>query len=127
MLYSGGSDQVLRVHGAFVSDEEVESVVQALRQEGEPKYVAGVTELGSDEMDPAIEAVDDEEELYARAVALVRSQRKASTSYLQRRLGVGYNRAAAIMERMEEEGVVGPANHVGRREIRTPGERLDLH
>jgi S-DNA-T family DNA segregation ATPase FtsK/SpoIIIE len=127
MLYSGGSDQVLRVHGAFVSDEEVESVVQALREEGEPHYVAGVTELGSDGTDPEAELGDDEDVLHARAVALVRSQRKASISYLQRRLGVGYNRAASIMERLEEEGVVGPANHVGKREILALGEGQELH
>ncbi|HXF55459.1 MAG TPA: DNA translocase FtsK 4TM domain-containing protein [Hyphomicrobiaceae bacterium] len=119
MLYSGGADQVLRVHGAFVSDEEVEAVVRALRQEGEPNYVPGVTETASETI-TAVNPVDGDDDLYATAVALVRSHGRASISYLQRRLGIGYNRAASLMEQMEEEGVVGPANHLGKREILTP-------
>jgi len=121
MLYSGGADQVLRVHGAFVSDEEVEAVVEALRREGTPNYVPGVTETAS-ETGMAAHPVDGDDDLYVKAVALVRSHGKASISYLQRRLGIGYNRAASLMEQLEEGGVVGPANHLGKREILTPGK-----
>jgi S-DNA-T family DNA segregation ATPase FtsK/SpoIIIE len=121
MLFSGGSEQALRVHGAFVSDEEVEAVAQQLRRAGEPNYVAAIAELGTTAAQIAPETSDDEEDLYTRAVALVLRQRKPTISYLQRRLGIGYNRAASIMERMEEEAIVGPANHIGKREILASG------
>ncbi len=120
MLYSNGSDQALRVHGAFVSDDEVETVVEALRQAGEPNYVPSFADPDARTADSAADTDEDDEALYARAVELVVRQRKASTTYLQRQLGIGYNRAAAIMERMEEEGVVGPAGNGGRREILVP-------
>jgi S-DNA-T family DNA segregation ATPase FtsK/SpoIIIE len=117
MLFSPGSGQILRVHGPFVSDAEIETIAAFLREQGEPRYVAGVTE------EPVIsDAVEDgprggEEDLYEKAVALVLRDRKASTSYVQRRLSVGYNRAADLIERMEREGIVGPANNVGKREL----------
>jgi S-DNA-T family DNA segregation ATPase FtsK/SpoIIIE len=120
MLYSNGSDQALRVHGAFVSDDEVETVVEALRQAGEPNYVPSFADPDARTAGGAADTDEDDEALYARAVELVVRQRKAATTYLQRQLGVGYNRAAAIMERMEEEGVVGPAGNGGRREILVP-------
>jgi S-DNA-T family DNA segregation ATPase FtsK/SpoIIIE len=120
MLYSNGSDQALRVHGAFVSDDEVETVVEALRQAGEPNYVPSFADPDARTAGGAADTDEDDEALYARAVELVVRQRKAATTYLQRQLGIGYNRAAAIMERMEEEGVVGPAGNGGRREILVP-------
>ena len=121
MLYSTGSGQATRVHGAFVADEEVEAVAQALRQQGEPRYVDGITDAApapgsDDEQDDG----RSEGDLYDRAVAVVMRDRKASTSYLQRRLGIGYNRAADLIERMEREGLVSAANAVGKREILSP-------
>jgi S-DNA-T family DNA segregation ATPase FtsK/SpoIIIE len=118
MLFSTGSGQVMRVHGPFVSDEEVEAIVAALREQGEPKYVEGITdEPKVRDVPPEAEAGGGSEDLYDRAVAIVLRDRKASISYVQRRLSIGYNRAALLIERMEQDGIVGPANNVGKREI----------
>ena len=111
-----------RVHGPFTSDDEVESVVNFLKLQGEPNYLDEVTE-GSLENGMDLlgiggeESGSDVDELYDQAVALVAREQKASTSYIQRYLQIGYNRAARIIEEMEKQGVVGPANHVGKREI----------
>ena len=120
MLYSSGSGQVVRVHGPFVSDEEVETVAEGLRVQGEPVYV-------DDMFDQPPSATgqgglpggrpDNGDDLYDRAVALVMRDQKASTSYIQRRLAIGYNRAADLMERMEQEGLISPPSHSGKREI----------
>jgi len=118
MLYMMGGGRITRVHGPFVSDEEVEGVVAHLKAQGMPEYLEAIT--AEDESDPVAAFADPEDEsndLYDRAVAVVLRDRKASTSYIQRRLSIGYNRAASIIERMENEGVVGPANHAGKREI----------
>jgi S-DNA-T family DNA segregation ATPase FtsK/SpoIIIE len=117
MLYSTGAGQFVRVHGAFVSDEEVVAVAEALRQEGAPNYVDGITDAppASDGASGTREASEDD--LYDRAVAVVLRDGKASTSYIQRRLSIGYNRAADLIERMEREGLISAANAVGRREI----------
>ena len=120
MLYSTGAGQFVRVHGAFVSDEEVVAFAEELRSEGAPTYVAGITdvpvqsEIASGAREPG---ADD---LYDRAVAMVLKDGKASTSYIQRRLSIGYNRAADLIERMEREGLVSAANGVGKREILVP-------
>ena len=120
MLYSTGAGQFVRVHGAFVSDEEVVAFAEALRSEGTPTYVPGITdvpvqsEIASGAREPS---ADD---LYDRAVAVVLKDGKASTSYIQRRLSIGYNRAADLIERMEREGLVSAANGVGKREILVP-------
>ena len=121
MLYMAGGGRITRLHGPFVSDGEVEAVAKYLRDQGEPQYLEDVT-AGADE-----DAGDNDDmfggeggsgdDLYDRAVAVVTRDRKASTSYIQRRLQIGYNRAASLMERMEQEGVVGPANHAGKRDI----------
>jgi S-DNA-T family DNA segregation ATPase FtsK/SpoIIIE len=125
MLHMQGGGRIARVHGPFVSDEEVERVVAHLKQQAKPVYLEAVT-AEDDEEDDEIEDIpvlDDDEtglgsgELYDQAVSIVMRHKKASTSYIQRRLQIGYNRAASIMERMEKEGVVGPANHAGKREI----------
>ena len=110
--------QLVRVHGPFVSDEEVESIAEALRGQGEPRYIEGVTDTAV-ASGPGIEEPrgQSDDDLYDRAVAVVLRDRKASTSYIQRRLGIGYNRAADLIERMEREGLVSPANAVGKREI----------
>ncbi len=127
MLYMAGGGRVTRVHGPFVSDEEVERVVSALKSRAEPDYIEEITE--DDKGGGGSGALDDDDDagsgdqLYDQAVALVTRERKASTSFVQRHLQIGYNRAARIIERMEEEGVVGTANHVGRREVLAPGPR----
>jgi len=118
MLYANGMGRTLRVHGAFVSDDEVEGVAAYLRDQGPPRYIDGITETRSEQ--PALDArggATADADLYARAVAIVRRDQKASTSYLQRRLLVGYNRAADLMERMEREGVVSAAGYNGRRQV----------
>ena len=121
MLFSGGSGQIIRVHGAFVSDEEVEAVANALRRQGPPNYVDGIGEVPVSDGIASGERNVSEGDLYDRAVAIVLRDRKASTSYLQRRLSIGYNRAADIIERMEREGLITPANAVGKREILVAG------
>jgi S-DNA-T family DNA segregation ATPase FtsK/SpoIIIE len=125
MLYMAGGGRISRVHGPFCSDEEVEKIVRHLKQQGTPQYLEAVTisdepEEGEGGEDGAV--FDNSEmgktnDLYSQAVAIVMRDRKASTSYIQRRLQIGYNRAASLMEKMELEGIVGQANHAGKREI----------
>ncbi|MDG1211016.1 MAG: DNA translocase FtsK, partial [Paracoccaceae bacterium] len=124
MLYMAGGGKVTRVHGPFVSDEEVEEVVRHLKTQGEPEYVNAVTE-GDDDSENAA-AIDEilglggdggENALYDQAVMIVARDRKCSTSYIQRKLSVGYNKAAKLVEEMEDQGVVSMANHVGKREV----------
>jgi len=119
MLYMAGGGRIMRVHGPFVSDKEVEEVVAHLRAHGAPDYVEEVTE--TEEEDEVAAAAEGEggsgDELFDKAVALVAREGKASTSFIQRHLQIGYNRAARIIELMEKEGIVGPANHVGKREV----------
>jgi DNA segregation ATPase FtsK/SpoIIIE, S-DNA-T family len=121
MLYMAGGGRITRVHGPFVSDEEVEKVVEFLREQGEPAYLEEVTEPADDDgsaMLPGLSAGGDGERgLYDQAVQVVAREGKASTSFIQRHLNIGYNRAAKLIEQMEKEGVVGPANHVGKREV----------
>jgi DNA segregation ATPase FtsK/SpoIIIE, S-DNA-T family len=122
MLYMAGGGRISRVHGPFVSDEEVEKVVRHLKTQGAPEYLEAVTAEEPSEEDGAVfDATgvggDGGADLFAQAVAIVKRDRKASTSYIQRRLQIGYNRAASLMERMELEGIVGQANHAGKREI----------
>jgi DNA segregation ATPase FtsK/SpoIIIE, S-DNA-T family len=122
MLYMAGGGRISRVHGPFVSDEEVEKVVRHLKTQGQPEYLEAVTaEEPTDEDGAVFDAsgmgADGGGDLFSQAVAIVKRDRKASTSYIQRRLQIGYNRAASLMERMELEGIVGQANHAGKREI----------
>ncbi len=122
MLYMAGGGRISRVHGPFVSDEEVEKVVRHLKAQGVPQYLEAVTaedDLAEDGavFDATGMGSGDATDLYQQAVQIVTRDRKASTSYIQRRLQIGYNRAASIMERMELEGVVGQPNHAGKREI----------
>jgi S-DNA-T family DNA segregation ATPase FtsK/SpoIIIE len=137
MLYMAGGGRISRVHGPFVSDDEVEKIVRHLKSQGQPQYLDAVTaeedEGGEDGKDGAESAVFDatdmgaEEgaDLYTQAVQVVTRDRKASTSYIQRRLQIGYNRAASLMERMEKEGIVGQPNHAGKREILIAEEETD--
>jgi S-DNA-T family DNA segregation ATPase FtsK/SpoIIIE len=118
-----GGGRISRVHGPFVSDEEVEKVVRHLKTQGQPEYLEAVTaeepaeEEGGALFDSTGMGSDGGGDLFTQAVAIVKRDRKASTSYIQRRLQIGYNRAASLMERMELEGIVGQANHAGKREI----------
>ena len=119
MLYMAGGGRITRVHGPFVRDEEVEEIVRFLRTQGEPAYNDAVLE---EEFEPGEDGMaaaggDSGDQLYDQAVALVAREGKASTSFIQRHLQIGYNRAARIIEKMEQEGVVSPANHVGKREV----------
>lgn len=128
MLYMAGGGRISRVHGPFVSDREVERVVAHLKEQGTPEYLEAVT-AETDEADGGgtvfdkgdFGSNDDGADLYRQAVQIVLRDRKASTSYIQRRLQIGYNRAATIIERMEKEGIVGAANHAGKREILVEG------
>ena len=124
MLFMAPGGRVTRVHGPFVSDSEVEAVVQALKAQGEPQYIEAVTEPeeGEETMAPLAESDEDSDELYRDAVGIVLNEGKASTSFVQRRLQIGYNRAARLVERMESEGLVSKADRVGRREV-LAGER----
>jgi S-DNA-T family DNA segregation ATPase FtsK/SpoIIIE len=106
------------VHGPLVSDEEVESIAVFLRSQGEPRYIDGIDTSRAGPESPEIAAPSEgSDDLYDRAVAVVLRDRKASTSYIQRRLSIGYNRAADLIERMEQEGLVSAPNQMGRREI----------
>jgi S-DNA-T family DNA segregation ATPase FtsK/SpoIIIE len=127
MLYMAGGAKITRVHGPFCSDEEVEEIVNYLKTFGPPDYVGGVVEGPGDDAESDIDLVlglggntDGEDALYDTAVAIVIKDRKCSTSYIQRKLAIGYNKAARLVEQMEDEGLVTPANHVGKREILVP-------
>jgi len=133
MLYMAGGGRISRVHGPFVSDEEVEKVVRHLKAQGVPQYLEAVTAETADEdgdqavFDATAMGAEDGADLYQQAVQVVTRDRKASTSYIQRRLQIGYNRAASLMERMEKEGIVGQANHAGKREILVEVEQDDRY
>jgi len=125
MLYMAGGGRIRRLHGPFVSDNEVEAIVTHLKSQGAPDYLDSIT---ADEDDEAEMPQGDDysgsgDELYDKAVNIVLSDKKASTSYIQRRLAIGYNKAASLIERMEREGVISPANHSGKREILVGGEQ----
>ena len=123
MLYMAGGGKIARVHGPFVSDGEVEEVVRHLRAQGAPAYIESVTDDPDADADaeglglPGDSEESESDQLYDQAIALVARERKCSTSFIQRYLQIGYNRAARIVERMEREGVVSSANHVGKREV----------
>ncbi|MEW4462262.1 DNA translocase FtsK [Roseibium algicola] len=124
MLHMSGGGRINRVHGAFVSDEEVEQVVAHLKSQGRPAYLETVTAEEEEELeeeeavfDKGAIASEDGDDLYDKAVKIVLRDKRCSTSYIQRRLGIGYNRAATLVEKMENEGLVGAPNHVGKREI----------
>ncbi len=123
MLYMPAGQRPNRVHAPFVKDSEVEAIVEFLKQQKEPEYVEAVTEgeLSTDKGGAVFDKGDfgggSDEDLYSQAVAIVQNDKKASTSYIQRRLRIGYNRAASLIDRMEQEGIISAADHVGRREV----------
>ena len=131
MLYMASGGRTKRVHGPFVSDAEVEEVVAHLKTQGSPQTISmPITEDDDDDGEGGgrrrlgrhRHTLADADDPYDQAVAVVLRDGKASTSYIQRRLGIGYNRAASLIERMEQEGIIGPANHAGKREILVPTE-----
>lgn len=127
LLFQASGGKLQRVHGPFVSDAEVEGIVNYLKEQGEPDYVEGITDEPEEDVSVADAAFgtssgDPEEDLFREAVAIVRRDKRASTSYVQRRLKIGYNRAASLIERMEQEGIVSAANHAGKREILRPDD-----
>jgi DNA segregation ATPase FtsK/SpoIIIE, S-DNA-T family len=128
MLYMAGGGRISRVHGPFCSDDEVEKIVRHLKSQGQPQYLEAVTAEEDTEgedgavFDATAMGGEDGADLYQQAVQVVTRDRKASTSYIQRRLQIGYNRAASLMERMEKEGIIGQPNHAGKREILVGGE-----
>ena len=130
MLYMAGGSKISRCHGPFVSDEEVEEVVSYLKAYGPPEYKSGVVDGPEDDSADSIDLVlglggntDGEDALYDQAVAIILKDRKCSTSYIQRKLAIGYNKAARLVEQMEDERLVSPANHVGKREILLPEQQ----
>ena len=135
MLYMAGGGRISRVHGPFVADDEVEKVVNHLKSQGTPQYLEAVTaslEEEDEDGNPIFDGTSmgqagDATDLYQQAVQIVTRDKKASTSYIQRRLQIGYNRAASIMERMEQEGIVGQSNHAGKREILVGTEEHDRY
>ena len=126
MLYMAGGGKITRVHGPFVEDEEVETVVNHLKSQGTPQYLESVTfdneEETASEGGSDAGGLSDSTDIYDQAVAIVLKDRKVSTSYIQRRLSIGYNRAATLIERMEQESLISAANHAGKREILVPAE-----
>ena len=111
------ANRIVRIHAPFVSESEIEKVNSFLRSQGKPDYIDEITIVKDIDPDLTETGDDARDELYNKAVDIIKSEGKASTSFLQRKLQIGYNRAARIMETMEKEGIVGQANHVGKREI----------
>ena len=118
MLFMSSANKIIRIHGPYVSEGEIEKVNSFLRSQAEPDYVDEILNF-ADEKEAGESFLDNEnrDQLYKTAVDLVKSERKASVSFLQRKLQIGYNRAARIIDMMEEDGIVGKANHVGKREL----------
>jgi S-DNA-T family DNA segregation ATPase FtsK/SpoIIIE len=128
MLYMAGGGRISRVHGPFVSDTEVEKIVAHLKTQGAPEYLSAITEEDTPAEDddgpiasPGSMDAEESADYYDRAVNIVLRDRKVSTSYIQRRLSVGYNKAASLIERMEKEGVISAPSHSGKREILVGG------
>jgi len=117
MLFMSSASRIVRIHGPYVSEKEIEKVATYLRLQGNPTYVEEITKIDELENDEPILNQDGKDELYNRAVEIIKTEGKASTSFLQRKLGIGYNRAARIIDQMEEEKIISPANHIGKREI----------
>ncbi len=117
MLFMSSASRIIRIHGPYVSEKEIEKVSTFLRLQGSPTYIEEVTKIEEQENDEVVLNSEGKDELYNKAVEIIKTEGKASTSFLQRKLGIGYNRAARIIDKMEEEKIISPANHVGKREI----------
>ena len=121
MLYlSPGAGGLVRVHGTFVSDEEIERTVGFIKKQGKPEYNEAILAPREDSSGPEVEGDEEKDEMYDQAVAIVQETRQASISMIQRRLRIGYNRAARLVERMETDGIVGPADGAKPRQILMP-------
>ena len=116
MLFMSSANKIIRIHGPYVSENEVEKISSVLRAQGEPEYVEEITSSNKIE-NAESNAEEGIDELYSKALEIIKSEGKASTSFLQRKLQIGYNRAARIIDMMEEKGIVSKANHVGKREV----------
>tara|TARA_B100000029_G_scaffold126320_1_gene119991 strand:- start:889 stop:3009 length:2121 start_codon:yes stop_codon:yes gene_type:complete len=117
MLFMSSANRIIRIHGTYVSETEIEKVNSFLRSQGKPDYIDEITIVKENEKYENSDSESEKDELYIKALEIIKTEKKASTSFLQRKLQIGYNRAARIMEMMEKEGIVGQANHVGKREI----------
>ena len=117
MLFMSSANKIVRIHGPYVSESEIEKVNSYLRSQGKPDYIDEITIIKDNETSSSENIDGEKDELYNKAVNIIKTEGKASTSFLQRKLQIGYNRAARIIEEMEKEGIVGQANHVGKREI----------
>ena len=117
MLFMSSANRIIRIHGPYVSEQEIEKIANTLRAQGEPDYIDEITVQESKETTNMTVSEDGEDELYNQALEIIKTEGKASTSFLQRKLQIGYNRAARIVDMMEEKGVVSKANHVGKREV----------
>jgi len=117
MLFMSSASRIIRIHGPYVSEKEIEKIATYLRLHGSPTYVEEITKIDELENDEPILNQDGKDELYNKAVEIIKTEGKASTSFLQRKLGIGYNRAARIIDQMEDEKIISPANHIGKREI----------
>ncbi len=117
MLFMSSANRIIRIHGPYVSEQEIEKIANTLRAQGEPDYVEDITSEDNKDNKTTITEDDDKDELYKQALEIIKIEGKASTSFLQRKLQIGYNRAARIIDMMEERGVVSKANHVGKREV----------
>ena len=111
------ANRIVRIHAPFVSESEIEKVNSFLRSQGKPDYIDEITIIKDGDPDFAEANDDEKDELYNKAVDIIKSEGKASTSFLQRKLQIGYNRAARIIDMMEAEGIVSKANHVGKRDV----------
>ena len=117
MLFMSSANRIIRIHGPYVSEQEIERIANTLRAQGEPDYIEEITAQESKDVSALQTGADDEDELYNQAIEIIKTEGKASTSFLQRKLQIGYNRAARIIDMMEEKGIVSKANHVGKREV----------
>ena len=117
MLFMSSANKIIRIHGPYLSEKEIEKISSILRAQGNPDYIEEITQTSFKEENVSTINDDDIDELYSQAVQIIKSEGKASTSFLQRKLQIGYNRAARIIDLMEEKGVVSKANHVGKREV----------
>jgi S-DNA-T family DNA segregation ATPase FtsK/SpoIIIE len=117
MLYMSSANRIVRIHAPFVSDDEIEKINNSLRSQAEPDYIDEILNFADEKEMGDIQSQGDKDELYQSALEIIRSEGKASTSFLQRKLQLGYNRAARIIDMMEADGIVSKANHVGKREV----------
>ena len=118
MLYMSSANRIVRIHAPFVSENEIEKINNYLRGQAEPNYIDEILNFADEkESDNNLSNLGDKDELYQTALDIIRSEGKASTSFLQRKLQIGYNRAARIIDMMEADGIVSKANHVGKRDV----------